>query len=143
MTKLLEHLKFDNLSKNESVNFEMVKPIGFFNEDNGTFIRNGKTLLKDARWNNWTRTRTNSYQISIIQLNKGKTGDWTNHFSPEFNRRIHAGLNQTWQKLIWDSKWSLNSKIKRKLSYCYFFFNFFMHFYEIYWHILGRQILIG
>ena len=45
MTKLLEHLKFDNLSKNESVNFEMVKPIGFFNEHNGTFIRNGTVLV--------------------------------------------------------------------------------------------------
>ena len=47
-------------------------------------------MLRDARWNNLTWTRTNSYQISIIQLNKGKTGDWKNHFNPELNRRIDA-----------------------------------------------------
>ena len=63
MTKLLEHLKFDNISKNESVNFEIGKKIGFMNQD-GAFIRKGKqipwpkTLLKfdnsndtDKSWN--------------------------------------------------------------------------------------------
>jgi hypothetical protein len=40
MIKLLEHLKFDNISKNESVNFEIGKKIGFMNQD-GAFIRKG------------------------------------------------------------------------------------------------------
>ncbi|EFX63192.1 hypothetical protein DAPPUDRAFT_268909 [Daphnia pulex] len=40
MFKLLEHLKFDNISKNESVNFEIGKKIGFMNQD-GAFIRKG------------------------------------------------------------------------------------------------------
>ena len=40
MTKLLEHLKFENISKNESVNFEIGKKIGFMNLD-GAFMRKG------------------------------------------------------------------------------------------------------
>ena len=40
MTKLLEHLKFENISKNESVNFEIGKKIGFMNQD-GAFMRKG------------------------------------------------------------------------------------------------------
>lgn len=42
MSILLEHLKFDNLSKNESVNYDFGKKMGFVNQD-GNFIRNGKT----------------------------------------------------------------------------------------------------
>ena len=42
-TKLVEHLKFSNIAKNDSVNFEVGKKMGFMNED-GNFIRKGKVI---------------------------------------------------------------------------------------------------
>lgn len=40
LARLLEHLKFENISKNESVNLENGKKMGFMNQD-GHFIRRG------------------------------------------------------------------------------------------------------
>ncbi len=41
LDRLREHLKFENIEKNESVNFEHGKKTGFMNEDQGKFIRKG------------------------------------------------------------------------------------------------------
>ena len=41
LTKLTEHLRFDNFSKNEAVNLEIGKELGFMNQ-NGNFIRKVK-----------------------------------------------------------------------------------------------------
>ena len=40
LTKLVEHLRFDNLEKNESVNNETMKLIGFLKPD-AKFMRKG------------------------------------------------------------------------------------------------------
>ena len=40
ITKLTEHLRFDNFEKNPSVNLEIGKKLGFMNED-GKFVRKG------------------------------------------------------------------------------------------------------
>lgn len=46
MTALVEHLGFENFAKNESVNFEVGKDLGFMNTE-GRFIRKGKiNILK-------------------------------------------------------------------------------------------------
>ena len=37
----MEHLRFDNFAKNESVNGESGKKLGFLNSDAGNFIRKG------------------------------------------------------------------------------------------------------
>jgi len=42
LTKLTEHLRFDNFAKNEAVNCEIGKELGFMN-NTGNFIRKGKT----------------------------------------------------------------------------------------------------
>ena len=44
LDKLTEHLRFDNFEKNEAVNNEFGKKIGFMNQD-GKFIRKGMTEL--------------------------------------------------------------------------------------------------
>ena len=41
LDRLREHLKFENIEKNETVNFEHGKKTGFMNEDQGKFIRKG------------------------------------------------------------------------------------------------------
>ena len=41
LTKLTEHLRFDNFAKNEAVNCEIGKELGFMN-NTGNFIRKGK-----------------------------------------------------------------------------------------------------
>lgn len=38
--KLREHLKVDNFAKNDSVNFEIGKKVGFLNQE-GQFVRKG------------------------------------------------------------------------------------------------------
>jgi malate/lactate dehydrogenase len=40
LDKITEHLRFDNFEKNESVNNEIGKKLGWMNED-GKFIRKG------------------------------------------------------------------------------------------------------
>lgn len=40
LQKLLDHLKFENIAKNESVNFEVGKKVGFMHDD-AKFIRKG------------------------------------------------------------------------------------------------------
>ena len=40
LDKLKDHLKFENLRKNEAVNNEGAKKVGAFNQD-GKFMRNG------------------------------------------------------------------------------------------------------
>ena len=40
LDKLKDHLKFENLQKNEAVNNEGAKKVGAFNQD-GKFMRNG------------------------------------------------------------------------------------------------------
>ena len=42
LTRLTEHLRFENLSKNKAVNSEYYKEIGLMNTD-GHFVRKGKT----------------------------------------------------------------------------------------------------
>ena len=42
LTRLTEHLRFENLSKNKAVNSESYKEIGLMNTD-GHFVRKGKT----------------------------------------------------------------------------------------------------
>ena len=42
LEQLTEYLRFDNFSKNESVNFESGKKMGFMQED-GHFIRKGES----------------------------------------------------------------------------------------------------
>jgi Sulfotransferase domain len=42
LTRLTEHLRFENLSKNKAVNYESFKEIGIMNRD-GHFVRKGKT----------------------------------------------------------------------------------------------------
>jgi hypothetical protein len=86
LSKLTEHLRFDNFAKNETVNCEIGKEIGLMN-NSGHFIRKGISVY--------------IYVFSpCIELNEfkfgciccffvsGKTGDWKNHFSPELNGRI-------------------------------------------------------
>ena len=41
LEKLVEHLRFENFAKNESVNGEMGKEMGFYHPDQGFFIRKG------------------------------------------------------------------------------------------------------
>jgi len=41
LDRLREHLKFENIEKNEAVNNEHGKKTGFMNEDQGKFIRKG------------------------------------------------------------------------------------------------------
>ncbi len=43
LTTLTEHLRFDNFEKNESVNNEVGKKMGWMNPD-GKFIRKGKLI---------------------------------------------------------------------------------------------------
>jgi len=43
LTTLTEHLRFDNFKKNESVNNEVGKKMGWMNPD-GKFIRKGKLI---------------------------------------------------------------------------------------------------
>jgi len=40
LTRLTEHLRFDNFKKNDAVNNEMPKQLGFMNKD-GNFCRKG------------------------------------------------------------------------------------------------------
>ena len=40
LTKLTEHLRFDNFEKNPSVNLEIGKKLGIMNEE-GKFVRKG------------------------------------------------------------------------------------------------------
>jgi estrone sulfotransferase len=42
LTKLTEHLRFDNFAKNETVNLDFGKELGFM-KNNGNFIRKGMT----------------------------------------------------------------------------------------------------
>ncbi|XP_046448149.1 sulfotransferase 1B1-like isoform X3 [Daphnia pulex] len=57
--KLVDHVRFDKFSKNESVNYTKEIKAGVGKDDpNNTFVR------------------------------KGQTGGWKNHFSPEVNRKI-------------------------------------------------------
>lgn len=45
LTKLTEHLRFDNFAKNETVNLDFGKELGFM-KNSGNFIRKGKRLFK-------------------------------------------------------------------------------------------------
>ena len=42
LDKVADHLRFDNMAKNDSVNHEFGKLLGFMEKNNGTFIRKGK-----------------------------------------------------------------------------------------------------
>ncbi|EFX63687.1 hypothetical protein DAPPUDRAFT_231919 [Daphnia pulex] len=68
MIKLLEHLKFDNISKNESVNFEIGKKIGFMSQD-GAFIRKGKT----GDWKNHFSPELNRRIDAWVEANLAET----------------------------------------------------------------------
>ncbi|XP_045029307.1 sulfotransferase 1E1 isoform X1 [Daphnia magna] len=68
MALLLEHLKFDNLSKNDSVNFKTAKDLGYMNDD-GTFIRKGKT----GDWKNHLSPELNRRVEAWIEANLAKS----------------------------------------------------------------------
>jgi len=64
LTRLTEHLRFDNFSRNEAVNFEIGKQHGFMN-DNGRFCRKGKT----GDWKNYIDAETNEHIDRWIETN--------------------------------------------------------------------------
>ncbi|XP_046656673.1 sulfotransferase 1E1-like [Daphnia pulicaria] len=74
LTKLTEHLRFDNFAKNKMVNYEKQEVAGL------------ETIGKEIGLMN----------ISGHFIRKGKTGDWKNHFSPELNERIDEWM---WKNL--------------------------------------------
>ncbi len=91
LARLVAHLHFENFAKNESVNFEAGKQMGFMNQE-GRFIRKGihhylnlTQLFRD--------NKKNDNQILLFEM-KGETGDWKNHFSPELNDRIDQWIEK-------------------------------------------------
>ena len=84
MDRLREHLQFENVKKNESINMESGKKIGMMNKD-GSFIRKGnfKNIIKKLFLNF-------HYLFFLI----GKVGDWKNHFSPEMNKKLDLWIEK-------------------------------------------------
>lgn len=86
MIALVAHLGFESFAKNESVNFEAGKDMGFMNQE-GNFIRKGKCVVN---------TFTGSQMIADIYrfCVAGETGDWKNHFSAELNDRVDKWIEK-------------------------------------------------
>lgn len=53
LTQLTEHLRIDQFAKNEAVNYEVCKELGFMN-NSGHFIRKGISIFM----NHFSRVRT-------------------------------------------------------------------------------------
>lgn len=81
LSKLTQHLRVDQFAKNEAVNYEICKELGFMN-NSGNFIRKGIFLVNLVSFENLKNWR------ALL----GKTGDWKNHFSPELNARIDVWI---------------------------------------------------
>jgi Sulfotransferase domain len=83
LTQLVKHLRIDSFTKNDAVNYEFCKELGFMNPE-GRFIRKGNFVMVEK------------LIIVIIPEHNGtgKTGDWKNHFGPEINRRIDQWMEE-------------------------------------------------
>jgi hypothetical protein len=86
LSKLTQHLRVDQFAKNEAVNYEICKELGFMN-NSGNFIRKGIQYFSQSIfifWGNLVSFENFKNWRALL----GKTGDWKNHFSPELNARI-------------------------------------------------------
>ena len=96
LEKLVQHLTFENLSKNSAVNKEEGKTSGSFHED-GNFMRKGTEEKKFNLRLNFNLLELNHliilfcycfYFFFLSGNSKGETGDWEKHFSPQLSRKI-------------------------------------------------------
>lgn len=83
LVKITEHLRFNNFEKNESVNMEAIRSMGFMNPE-GKFVRKGINQVQLAIIHSYNQIN----KITNEMDQKGKTGDWKNYFSPELNQRL-------------------------------------------------------
>ena len=89
LDKLRDHLKFENLSKNDAVNGEYIRKIDGMMNPNEKLLRKGISLFV-------------FYILLYIILSKqshrllfpGKTGDWKGRFSPELNEKIDRWIEK-------------------------------------------------
>ena len=105
LDKITEHLKFDNFEKNESVNNESGKKMGYMNPD-GKFIRKGIIWITNT-FKKYVGYMSQSFfqakrAIGKIILAQSWTLVSTN------------GLQPIWLGLTWNSSQSSSIKIKNK-----------------------------
>ncbi len=69
VARLIQHLSFDKMKNNKTVNFEAARKTDFSSPTEGRFMR------------------------------KGQVGDWKNYFTDEMNRRMDEAIDQYFKSI--------------------------------------------